>query len=179
MKRRPVRPAVPKTKIPVLSNTDEAAVALSQWSQVVGSLQKPQEALKFIKVLARTYEYDDDMLCEALVYSMLAGATAFAREYGLKTLTLEQTQWVLWSFLGKWLQTDEPIRLLRISYMLEPEMREVFNTALPRSFFDWLQEAAKERLEALPDASKERREHWQSIVDGAVPFGYTLEERDE
>ena len=40
----------------------------------------------------------------------------------------------------------------------------------------WLQDEAKKKLEGTTSAHPEVLAHWQSIVDGRVPFGFTVVE---
>lgn len=65
--------------------------------------------------------------------------------------------------------------------MLYPQYENKFEKTIPRDIFESLQKAAKEKLEkdvrpSYPTTHPLVVEHWQSIVDGKVPFGYTIEE---
>ena len=47
---------------------------------------------------------------------------------------------------------------------------------IPRITWECLRETAKEKLKKRQDANEEVVEHWQSIVDGKIPFGFKIRE---
>lgn len=70
---------------------------------------------------------------------------------------------------------DEPMRLTKYEEMLYPQCGDSF-TCISPSTWEWLQKEAAQRLKDEAGAHTVR-EHWQSIVDGNVPFGYRVAER--
>lgn len=79
---------------------------------------------------------------------------------------------VMWDFIKQWKFSDN---------MLYPQYENDFCEKIISSYtWEYLQKRAKEFLEETNNgkwmAAAEVRKHWQSIVDGKVPFGYTVEE---
>lgn len=79
--------------------------------------------------------------------------------------------------------TKSPIKCLPIDDMLYPQYAIDFHS-LSEKEFEHLQQSAKKMLESeifpwFTDAKKDAalKKHWQSIVDGAVPFQYGIKER--
>lgn len=68
--------------------------------------------------------------------------------------------------------------------MLYPQYEHAFDKTIPKHMWNQLQEEAKRRIEdEIQHGLSERlmandkvRAHWQSIVDGIVPFGYEIVE---
>jgi hypothetical protein len=81
-----------------------------------------------------------------------------------------------WGFLAEWMSWHGK-RMAFMDYddMLIPDRKRLFTTINKEVFVD-LQAKAKKLLEH-PDAEKidpEVKAHWQSVVDGKIPFGYFL-----
>ena len=57
--------------------------------------------------------------------------------------------------------------------MLYPQYQYKFEKKIDKGMFNALQIKAKEKLEE-DDGDPTVRAHWQSIVDGIIPFGYEL-----
>lgn len=65
----------------------------------------------------------------------------------------------------------------RFSLMLHPENFPLFDTVIPRRDFEILQKNAEGLLNGVYEPhviSAEKIDHWQGIVSGVVPFGYSL-----
>lgn len=95
-------------------------------------------------------------------------------------LTGFQAGCAMWDFIYAFMYPNNKcgMRLINYDDMLYPQYYDNFhNTAIPKYTWEALQKQAKENLEkdtyfASPSVAK----HWQSIVDGQVPFGYTVKE---
>jgi len=158
------------------AGTPEALASLQLWAKNLETIKSVRHAASFINALATDYEYDRKMMCEAIVHSMLAGAMAFTKKLKLDDITEAEINLVMWGFIEKWTGFHEPLKLVRMSYMLNPDAAYMFANTIPKSYFDWLQHSAEDCLKDLPDAPEGRRAFWQSIVEGTVPFGYKVEE---
>ena len=58
--------------------------------------------------------------------------------------------------------------------MLYPQYEEKMDKTIRKSNWDYIQSEAKKNLENTPYAHPNVIKHWQSIVDGIVPFGYRV-----
>lgn len=78
---------------------------------------------------------------------------------------------------------DQPLSLRMYENMLYPQYESKFQKTLPFEIWVWLKKEAKKKYEACEGESltvSRVREHWKSIVNGQVPFGYVVEgEQDE
>lgn len=134
----------------------------------------------FLKKLSE-FQHDYGTICVAL--GAAAVAAAWAVERGPSGgITGFQAGAVMWEMIEGWGAMGEgPKRLVQYSDMLYPQYNDKFQKVITKDVWKWLQERAKEELEKTnnPDAmvSSSVRQHWQYIVDGAVPFGYTVVER--
>ena len=83
---------------------------------------------------------------------------------------------VFWEFVREWgvFTPDAPKKMLDYGQMLYPQYEHSFRS-ISNETWEWLQKEAAENLTERGDAHPGVLEHWQSIVDGTVPFGYTVE----
>lgn len=83
---------------------------------------------------------------------------------------------VMWEFVRNWMHEDGPMKLVKYDNMLYPQYEDNFDKVISKETFSYLQEKAKENLENRNGAASRVIDHWQSIVDGNVPFGYKIKE---
>jgi len=67
-------------------------------------------------------------------------------------------------------------RVLDYDLMLYPQYEYYYDKVIPLGFWEWMRKDAQRLLDEAPDATPKVRTHWQSIVDGVVPFGYKIKE---
>ena len=60
--------------------------------------------------------------------------------------------------------------------MLDPSNKNLFEKHMSLEAFEDLQQKANDLLETAPDAHPALRKHWELIVQGRVPFGYSIAE---
>ena len=60
--------------------------------------------------------------------------------------------------------------------MLDPTNKRLFEKVLNQEVFEDLQQKAQELLDSTPDAHPAFKKHWEMIVSGRVPFGYSIAE---
>ncbi len=95
-------------------------------------------------------------------------------------LTGFQASCAMWDFIMAFMYSDNKCGMKMVNYddMLYPQYEYKFcKNTISKSTWEALQKQAKENLEKdTYFASLRVIEHWQSIVDGKVPFGYTVKE---
>ncbi len=122
-----------------------------------------------------SYEHDYGKICVAI--GAAAAATAWSIQNSPKgQITGFQASCVMWEFILGWNRNleDKTIRLLQVDDMLYPQYNFKFTTITTEDFKK-LQKEAYELLEEGRGAENVRS-HWQSIVDGVVPFGYKIKD---
>jgi hypothetical protein len=121
------------------------------------------------------YGHDYGTICHAIAASAVQAARAFDR--GLSGgITGFQAGCIMWEFISHWMRKEnKPMRLVDYEDMLFPQMGRKFNT-ITSGTWEWLQKQAKQSLDEHNDAHTEVTDHWQSIVDGKIPFGYSVVE---
>ena len=128
---------------------------------------------EFLERLQNRYEHDYGTICHAIAASAIA--TAWAMNHGPQGgITGFQAGAIMWEFIKHWGHLEGPARLQDFEKMLYPQYEEHFNS-IDKDTFEYLQKKAAENL-AEEKGSDSIREHWQSIVDGKVPFGYVISE---
>jgi len=129
---------------------------------------------EFLRKLSEDYEHDYGTICHALAAGAIGTMWALNKtEQG--GITGFQASCIMWSFIAKWMHYEEPLRLVKFGEMLYPQYDHHFDPTITESTWKWLQEQAKKNLEK-GGGSDNVKKHWQSIVDGRVPFGYRVKD---
>ena len=112
----------------------------------------------------------------AIAQASLAVAWYLASEFGI---TGFQAGFVMWDFIHDWQYPSNKCGLRIVDYdnMLYPQYDDKFEKTISSNTWNNLQKQAKERLENEKYVHERVAAHWQSIVDGKVPFGYTIKEK--
>lgn len=132
---------------------------------------------KFIEHVFRDYNHDYGMVVHAVSAAALAAAWAGASELGI---TGFQASLVMWDFIQQWTHIGKEVgaRVLNFDNMLYPQYEYKYEKTIDQKTWENLQKAAKKNLEETTDARPDVIKHWQSIVDGHVPFGYVVKKED-
>ncbi len=156
-----------------------------EWYKEAGKCCTPDDLTKFIAHLLHDYNHDYGTICHAVTAAAIAAAWTACRDPRQGGITGFQAGAVMWEFIGHWGSKEGPMRLQCYDQMLYPQHGEQFDRQLSQHTWDYLQKQAQEKLDDLkkpgPDengfprgANENVIAHWQSIVDGEVPFEYTV-----
>lgn len=134
----------------------------------------------FIKHVMDDYYHDYGTVCHAI--SACAVATAWAcdnMEGAYGGITGFQAGFVMWGFVRHWSKTSNKCGLKLVDYddFLYPQYEYKHDKTISADVWERIQEQAKQNLVERNYADNRVIEHWESIVDGKVPFGYRVEER--
>lgn len=129
----------------------------------------------FVNHLMNDYMHDYGTRVHAISACALAAAYA-ANNSENGGITGFQAGFVMWDFIRQWQYpyNDCGMRIMNYDDMLYPQYAYKFQKTITRDTWNELQVAAKKQLEATDYAAKSVILHWQSIVDGKVPFGYRV-----
>lgn len=132
------------------------------------------------QLLTKTYRHDYGTICHAVAASALAAAHVMDRDNEQGGITGFQASAVMWEFVGHWLGNRGPMVMRRWEDALYPQNEPRFAHVMSPDVWAWLQAEATQLLAgAKSTAHPNVVAHWQSIVDGTVPFGMTVAESDE
>ena len=132
----------------------------------------------FMNHILNDYCHDYGTICHAISACAVAAAWA-ADSSDQGGITGFQSGAIMWEFVRQWGYKNNKTSLKIIDYdkMLYPQYKDQF-TKNTISLETWkvLQERAKELLAENENSivHPDVREHWKSIVNGLVPFGYTV-----
>ena len=123
-------------------------------------------------MLSESHSYGS--ICCAVAGSAIAAASA-SNKHKNAGITGFQAGAVMWEFIRQWMYSSNKCGLSIIDYdnMLYPQHADHFERTISSDCWDELRKQAKESLKGDMGVD-EVRQHWQSIVDGKVPFGYTV-----
>lgn len=133
-----------------------------------------EELPEFIRKLTENYSHDYGTICHAVTAGALASAWAINNS-PTGGITGFQASIIMWQFIKKWMHyKDEPMRLIKYQEMLYPQYDYKFKT-ISEDTWKWIQNEAEKSLKNKENVHPNVKKHWQSIVDGKVPFGYKVE----
>lgn len=139
--------------------------------------QTPETLPEFMRKLASDYEHDYGTICHAVAASAVAAAWAMNKsKYG--GITGFQAGAIMWEFICHWqyMGEDKPLRLVDYENMLFPQYADKFAKTITPDTWKWLQEEAQKNIDkGAENVHPNVLTHWQSIIDGVVPFGYVVE----
>lgn len=134
---------------------------------------------EFMRHVMNDYEHDYGTVCHAVAACAIAAAWAANNADGARGgITGFQAGFVMWDFIRQWSypSVKTTMRILNYDDMLYPQYEYKYQKTIDSDTWKLLQKAAKKNLEEKDYAHKDVVDHWKSIVDGNVPFGYTVKE---
>ena len=144
------------------------------WFAEAGKMTE-EELPNFFERIIHGYNHDYGTACHAVAACALAAAWAACGDDNIG-LSGFQAGFVMWDFIKNWTKTGNKCGLKLVDYddMLYPQYEEKMDKTIRQSNWDYIQSEAKKNLENSPDAHPNVIKHWQSIVDGIIPFGYRV-----
>ena len=109
----------------------------------------------------------------SIAQAALATAWYLSNEFGI---TGFQACCTMWDFIQGWQYSENECGLKIIDYdnMLYPQYSYRFEKSITQNTFEALQKVARQKLEDREWAHPNVVRHWESIVNGNVPFGYVV-----
>lgn len=161
----------------VVKMDDEFAVRdmLREQRRKIDTFEDLVSYLEFIKNNCNT---DYGTAPRSIAQASAAVAWYFADEFGI---TGFQAGFVMWDFIIDWNYRSNKCGLKIVDYdsMLYPQYAYRFEKVISGETWAALQEQARKNLEEVDQEHHSPHPaviaHWQSIVDGQVPFGYKIE----
>lgn len=124
------------------------------------------------------YQHDYSTCVYAVASAALAAATYVSRQLGI---TGFQASCVVWDFIDGWGVFEKgPKKLLSYENMLYPQYGHKFDKVINEATWKWIQESAQKLIDDRHSGVHPAvLAHWQSIVAGNVPFGFTVKTEGE
>lgn len=132
---------------------------------------------KFIRHIMCDYKHDYGTVCHAVAACALAGMWA-ADNTEQGGITGFQSGFVMWDIVKQMCYTGNKCGLKITNYddFLYPQYEEKFDRKISKRIWESLQKEAEYQLKERAKAHPTVKQHWQSIVDGHVPFGFKVED---
>ena len=132
----------------------------------------------FINHVMNDYEHDYGTVCHAISACALAAAYAANECDGAcGGITGFQSGFVMRDFIKEWSYPSNKTALKIVNYddMLYPQYEHKFQKTMQKETWEGIQKAANEELSAKNEyVHPNVVAHWKSIVEGQIPFGYTI-----
>lgn len=132
-----------------------------------------EELTAFIKDVEEHYNCGYGEAPRAIAQAALAVAWYLSSKFGITGFQAGAT---MWDFITGWQCLDNKCGLKLVNYdnMLYPQYYHKFNKTISSDTWEALQKQAQEYLTSSELACQSVITHWKNIVDGVVPFGYTV-----
>lgn len=137
------------------------------------NIQTLDELFDYLKEISN-YNTGYGIAPRAIAQAALATAWYFSKCFGI---TGFQSGCVMWDFILDWSISDNKTGLKLVNYddMLYPQYEYKFDKVITKDIWDSLQKQAKNFIENDSDyAHSAVINHWKSIANGEVPFGYKV-----
>lgn len=129
---------------------------------------------EFMDRMLNGYIHDYGTAVHAIAACALAAAWAASEQEGI---TGFQAGFVMWDFIRGWNHTGNVtgMKLLDYDDMLYPQFAHKYDRTISKSTWENIQKEARNKLAEHQGATHpDVLAHWQSIVNGVVPFGYRV-----
>ena len=139
---------------------------------------KPDDFPEFFRELTEDYEHDYGTVCHAMAAIGLAAMWAFNNSEGARGgITGFQAGCVMWDVIRHMNYEDNKcgLRLLDMDNLLYPQYEHKF-TAISKDTWDAVKKEAQKRLLERGATHPDVVAHWESIVNGKVPFALRIED---
>lgn len=132
-----------------------------------------EELVEFLKYVKDNCNCGYGEAPRAMAQASVAVACYLAEEFGI---TGFQAGFVTWDFIRDWNFRNNKCGLKIVDYddMLYPQYDDRYDKIISCDVWEALQKEAKKNLEDSGFAHPHVKAHWESIVNGQVPFGYTV-----
>lgn len=148
---------------------------INSWFDEATNISTMSELENFITKLNNRYIHDYGTIVHAMTAGCIATLYMMDRQ-DQGGITGFQASCIMWGFIKRWMSYDGPMVLRRYRYMLYPQYEKNFEKTISRNVWEWLQKEASNEILKVNEMDPQVRQHIQSIVDGVVPFGYTIVE---
>lgn len=139
--------------------------------------QTAETLMDFINHIMNDYCHDYGTICHATAACALATVSA-VDSMPQGGITGFQAGFVMWDFIREFMYSSNRCGLRIIDYdnMLYPQYGEKFEKKISEDTWKGLQNEAKRKIENEKHAHEKVVKHWESIVNGVVPYGYKVVE---
>ena len=144
-----------------------------EWFEQASKIRTTDELVPFIDHVLNDYIHDYGTACHAVSACTLAAAWVGC---GREGLTGFQAGFVMWDFIMNWTKKGNKCGLKLVDYddFLYPQYAEKFDKTIKSEVWTSIQEEARKNLEDCRHCAPNVVAHWQSIVQGNVPFGFRV-----
>lgn len=134
----------------------------------------------FINHVMNDYYHDYGTVCHAISACAIAAAYA-ADNSDSGGITGFQAGCIMWDFIHQWMYSGNKCGMRIVDYdnMLYPQYGYKYEKTISSGTWQSIQKEAKKNLDDYHSGvdhcvAQPVLDHWQSIVDGEIPFGYTI-----
>ena len=132
----------------------------------------------FINHVMNDYIHDYGTVVHAISACAIAAARAADNCEGARGgITGFQASFVMWDFVKQlsYPNNKAGLKILDYDKLLFPQYAYAFEKTITEATWKAIQKNAQEQLETHKTAHPNVVAHWKSIVDGQLPFGFTIE----
>jgi hypothetical protein len=149
--------------------------AHKEWYEKARSTDITMETLpKFLNSLLDDYKHDYGTIVHAMTAGAIATITAMnsTKQGGI---TGFQASCLSWLFLREGMGKEGALRLIEFNDLLYPQHEDRFEKTINKEIWADLQKKAAHCIKNASIATHpDVLAHWQSIVDGKLPFGFSV-----
>lgn len=143
-------------------------------------IESSEQLYGYISDVTDNYNYGYEISAEAAAQALVATADYIFKKMGM---TGFQASWIALNFYAEIMHPNlkTMLRVINFDDMIYPQCGRRFDKVISSDTWKQIQNYAKSELDKLVECKDEYihpavKAHWESIVEGNVPFGYTVED---
>ena len=148
-----------------------------EWFEQASNVKTTDDLVKFIDHLMNDYDHDYGTVVHAVAACAIAAAWVADEKGG--GITGFQAGFVMWDFVKHWMYRNNKtgMRIIDFDNMLYPQYENKFDKTISEDTWINLQIEAENKLKEKDKnfVAESVYNHWVSIVEGKVPFGYRVQ----
>jgi len=134
---------------------------------------KTSEDLRGLLADISTYNHDYGTIVYGCAAAM-RGAFNVINKGASGGITGFQAGCLGWQLVEDYMSIKAPARILDFKNMLYPQYEAEFQKTISKDAWELLQKKDKKQIEETERVHPDVLAHWNSIVEGNIPFGWTL-----
>ena len=147
---------------------------IEQWEKEAKEVKTPDELALFVTKLITEYTHDYGTVVRATTAVMMASFSVVDKS-PQGGITSFQAGFIAWDMIKEFMGIQGAAKILDYDNLLYPQYSEKFEKTLTKELWEQIQQKAKGKLSENNEHTNSRViSHWQSIVNGVLPFGFVI-----
>lgn len=153
---------------------EDSKQLIDLWKKEAKEVKTPDELALFVTKLITQYNHDYGTVVRAMTAAMMASFSVVDKS-PQGGITGFQAGFIAWDMIKEFMSIQGAAKILDYDNLLYPQYAHKFEKTIDVGTWESVQAKARENLTGNNDHTHhDVVSHWKSIVDGVLPFGFTI-----